>query len=285
MTAGSRFTPPDAAAALYNGKVMHARMKPKAHRFNYGVYTLLIDIDRLKEAGELSRFFSIGRFNLLSFRPEDHGDGGRTPLGAHIRKLLGEAGLRASPARIVLLCYPRVLGHVFNPISVYFAYDSSDMLVGVVYEVRNTFGDVHTYVAPIRDGEFCEAGVRQERDKLFHVSPFMDMPMRYRFRLRPPGEDVAVRILETDSDGPILAASFFGHRKALTSAGALAAFLRIPLLTLKVVGGIHYEAMKLWLKGIRFFPRPEPPPRASASGRFLGSGAEFTGVVVSGGRK
>jgi hypothetical protein len=270
VTAEGRYA--GAPAALYRGEVMHARMKPKAHRFAYSVYTLLIDIDALDEADRLSRLFSIGRFNLLSFDPADHGDGGRSPLGRHVRRLLAEAGLGEPVLRIRLLCYPRVLGFVFNPISVYFAYGSDDRLVGMVYEVRNTFGDMHTYVAPVRPGELSDAGVRQERDKLFHVSPFMDMPMRYRFRIRLPGDDVAVRILETDADGPILSATFHGRREALSTGGAIRAFVRVPLLTLKVVAGIHIEAMKLWFKGIRFFSRPEPPPAASDAGRFLGEG-------------
>jgi uncharacterized protein len=248
---------------------MHARMKPKPHRFTYSVYNLLIDVDALAAADRQSRFFSVGRFNLLSFQPQDHGDGGRTPLGAHVRKLLAEAGLGEPPERITLICYPRVLGFVFNPISVYFAYGPGGDLRGLVYEVRNTFGDMHTYVAPVRRGELSEAGVRQERDKLFHVSPFMDMGMRYRFRIRPPGDDIAIRILETDAEGPILSAAFHGRRKPLTTLSSLAAFVSVPLLTLKVVGGIHFEAMKLWFKGIRFFTRPEPPPAASDSGRYL----------------
>ncbi len=278
------FPPPGGPAALYRGDVMHARMKPKAHRFTYGVYTLLIDIDALDAADRASRFFSVGRRNLLSFEPRDHGDGGRTPLREHIRRLLAEAGLRTPPARILLLCYPRVLGFVFNPISVYFAYDADGQLIGVVYEVRNTFGDMHTYVAPVRDGELTEAGLRQERDKLFHVSPFMDMAMRYRFRLRPPGPDVALRILETDAEGPILSASFIGKHTELTNGGVLAAFCSIPLLTLKVVGGIHFEAMKLWFKGIRFFTRPTPPPQASVDGCFLPP-AQPAGAPYSGGRE
>jgi uncharacterized protein len=277
--------PPGAPAALYDGQVMHARMKPKAHRFAYRVFTLLIDIDRLEEAGRLSGLFSVGRFNLLSFRPEDHGDGGRTALGAHVRGLLREAGLVDPPARVLLLCYPRVLGFVFNPISVYFAYDAAGALTGVIYEVRNTFGDIHTYVAPVAEGELSEAGLRQERDKLLHVSPFMDMPMRYRFRLRPPGDATAIRILETDAEGPILAASFFGRRVPLSTAAVLSACVRIPLLTVKVVAGIHYEALRLWLKGVHFHTRPTPPPLASASGRFLGAGADFPPAMSSGGRE
>jgi uncharacterized protein len=268
------FPPPDAPAALYRGQVMHARMKPKAHRFSYGVYNLLIDIDSLPQANAISRFFSVGGFNLLSFQPTDHGDG-VTPLAEHLRTLLRDAGLTDAPKRILLLCYPRVLGFVFNPISVYFAYGAADRLIGVVYEVRNTFGDIHTYVAPVAEGELSDAGLRQERNKLLHVSPFMDMPMRYRFRLRPPGDDIAVRILETDGEGPILAATFTGRLTPLTTWGALKAFVSVPLLTLKVVAGIHYEAMKLWFKGVRFFGRPAPPPPASTSGHFMGSGVEL----------
>ena len=132
--------------------------------------------------------------------------------------------------------------------------------------MRNTFGEMHTYVAPIMDGELTEAGLRQERDKLFYVSPFMEMGMRYRFRIRPPGPDIALRILENDAAGPILSASFIGRHTNLTTASLLSAFFRVPLMTLKVVGGIHWEAMKLWFKGIRFVTRPPPPPPVSVGG-------------------
>jgi uncharacterized protein len=263
-----RFTPPRAAASLYDGQVMHARMKPKTHRFTYSAYSLLIDIDRLNEADRQTLLFSVERFNLLSFSEKDHGPGDGSSLGAHVRRLLRDAGMGAEAKRILLLCYPRVLGFTFNPIAVYFAYDATDRLIGVIYEVRNTFGEMHTYVAPVDDGELTEAGLRQERDKLFYVSPFMDMPMRYKFRVRPPSNDVALRILELDEAGPILAASFAGRQADLTNASLLSAFLRIPLLTLKIVGGIHWEAMKLWFKGIRFFNRPPPPPKVSVDGVF-----------------
>lgn len=245
---------------------MHARMKPKAHRFTYAVYSLLIDLDRLDEAARASFAFSIGRFNLLSFHEKDHGPGDGAPLAAHARRLFAQAGMAARPARILLLCYPRVLGFTFNPIAVYFAYDGDDALIGVIYEVRNTFGEMHTYVAPVLAGELGEAGLRQEREKLFYVSPFMDMRMRYRFRIRPPGADIAFRILENDAEGPILSASFIGRHTDLTTASLFSAFFRMPLMTLKVVAGIHWEAMKLWFKGIRFFTRPSPPPPVSVGG-------------------
>ncbi len=263
---------PTDAAWLYPGDVMHARMKPKAHRFAYRVFNLLIDIDRLPEAHRQSRLFSINRFNLMSFFETDHG-AGRGSLRAHVDALLAPTGVDARGGRVWLLCYPRVLGFVFNPISVYFVHDRPGALVALIYEVRNTFGEMHTYVCPVEPGQASEAGIRQERDKLFYVSPFMDMPMRYFFRIRPPGETVAVRILEKDAEGPILAATFHGRREALTSSSVLRLATTMPLLTLKVVAGIHWEAMKLWFKGIRFYdrpPRPEPvsyadPPQRPAS--------------------
>lgn len=259
---GPLFPAPAAAASLYPGEVMHARMKPKAHRFRYRVFNLLIDLDRLDEAGRLSRLFSVDRFNLLSFFPRDHGEE-RASLAARARALIAQAGVEERPERLLLLCYPRVLGFVFNPISVYFAYAADGRLLCLIYEVRNTFGQRHSYVAPVRSGEASEAGIRQERDKLFYVSPFLDMPLRYHFRIRPPGDNAAIRILETDAEGPILAATFQGSRRDLTARTIMTACLGMPLMTLKVVAGINWEALKLWLKGIRIYRRPAPPAPAS----------------------
>jgi DUF1365 family protein len=242
---------------------MHARLSPFGHRFAYAVLTITVDIDRLEETDRAAALFSVGRFNLYGFDARDHGEGDGSPLRAHVERAFAQAGLTTPPARILLHCYPRTLGRVFNPLSVYFAYDAADRLMGVVYEVRNTFGERHSYVAPVRAGELDEAGLRQERDKLFYVSPLLDMKLRYRFRLRPPGEAIAIRILETGPDGPVLAATFHGTQRPLTSAALLRAFARIPFQTLKVVVAIHWEALRLWMKGARPQPRPAPPPRLS----------------------
>jgi DUF1365 family protein len=266
MTPGdiaATFPPPGSAVSLVRGTVMHARMKPKVHRFNYKVFNLLIDLDRLDEAGRASRFFSVGgRFALAGFREGDHGDGS-TPLRDHVERLLAPAGVDLAGGRVLLWCYPRILGFVFNPISVYFCYRADTALAAVIYEVRNTFGEMHSYVAPVLPSEISPAGLRQERDKLFYVSPFLDMPLRYHFRLLPPGDSVRIRILETDAEGPILAASFNGRRQDLTSTRLLAACLAIPFMTLKVVAGIHWQALKLWLKGVGLRGRPAPPTAAS----------------------
>ncbi|GGH22602.1 DUF1365 domain-containing protein [Alsobacter metallidurans] len=264
------FPPPKEAASLYRGGVMHARMKPVEHRFSYEVFSLLIDLDRLAEASRASVFFSVGRWNLLSFWQKDHGPRDGSSLRVYVDRILAEAGLSLPGGRVLLLCYPRIAGMGFNPLSVYFAYAADGELAAAIYEVRNTFGEHHTYVCPVAPGELGPEGLRQERRKLFYVSPFNDLDMRYRFRVRPPGDTIAVRILETDDQGPLLAATFQGKRRHLTTSSLLAALARIPALTLTVIGGIHWEALRLWLKGMRLVKRPPAPPPLSYGDRMVG---------------
>jgi uncharacterized protein len=256
-----------APALLYYGNVMHQRMRPVGHRFDYKVFSLLVDLDRLEEAGRLSPLFSINGFNLLSFHESDHIRGSNSErLRDHVDTLLAEAGLGRNPARILLACYPRVLGRVFNPLSVFYAYDEAGVLVALVYQVRNTFGEDHTYVCPVEPGERSQAGIRQERRKIFHVSPFLGMELSYHFRMVPPGETLKWRILETDADGPLLAATYSAEAQSLDTRAILRNVARIPMLTWKIVGGIHFEAFRLWLKGVTYFSKPDAPARVSYPG-------------------
>lgn len=257
------FLPPAGAAHLYPGWVMHHRMKPVVHRFSYRVFNILIDIDRLAEASRLSPFFSVNGRNLVAFHEADHRGGGDGSLRSHVDAMLAEAGLPAPAARVLLACYPRILGRVFNPIAVYYAYDEAERLLALIYEVRNTFGERHTYVCRVEPGQVTAAGVRQERAKVFYVSPFLDMDMRYHFRMQPPGETIKWRILETDRDGPMLAATFSATRRTLSTANLASCVLRVPFQTWKIVGGIHFEAFRLWLKGARYRPRGRPPEPVS----------------------
>ncbi len=243
---------PEPPAALYRGTVIHARLRPVAHRFSYRVFALLLDVDRLDEAARLTPLLSIDRFNLLGFHPADHGDLGRTPLRAWVERHLSAVGVGDGIGRVRLLCQPRVLGFAFNPLSVYFAEDRAGRLVGLVYEVRNTFGERHAYAV-------AGGAAAHEVAKAFHVSPFMPAAAVYRFRVAPPGERVGVHILERDSGGPLLAAGFQGRRRALTTRAALAACLAVPLLGLKVVAAIRFEALRLWAKGLRLQGRPPAP--------------------------
>jgi hypothetical protein len=246
---------PREAATLYCGSVMHHRMKPREHRFTYAVFTILIDLDRLDSAAGQSPLFSVNRFNLMSFHEKDHGPRDGTDLRRHVNDLLANEGVE-TPSRILLLAYPRLLGYGFNPLSVYYAYDRHDRLLALVYEVRNTFGGLHTYVAPVRPGQSSDAGIRQDQRKEFYVSPFISMDQHYHFRMLPPGETVRVRILEKDPSGPLLAATFSGGQAPLQTGSILKACLRVPFLTLKVIGAIHWEAFKIWRKRVPFHRKP-----------------------------
>ena len=198
---------PAGAAALYVGEVMHARLKPMGHRFSYRVMSLLIDLDRLADADRQSPLFGVNRAALYSFHEADHGKRDGSSLRAYAQHCAAGHGIDLTGGRVLLLCYPRLLGYTFNPLSVYFCYRADGELALLIYEVRNTLGDIHPYVLPVTSGEISEAGVRQQQDKLFYVSPFIEMAMRYHFRVLPPGERVQLRILETDHEGPLLAAT------------------------------------------------------------------------------
>lgn len=266
------FPVPDGAACLYVGSVMHARLQPVTHRFTYRVASLLIDIDRLDAAASLSRFFSVNRRNVMSFRENDHGEGDAArPLSERVRATIAKT-TEVDADRILLLCYPRLFGYVFNPLSVYFVYGRSGNLTAVVYEVRNTFGGLNSYVEPVADNTLTPAGIRQARDKAFYVSPFIGPVANYRFRIRPPGDAVTLRILETDPAGPVLAATFSGTRITLSDRTILSRLIRDPLMTYKVIVGIHVEALRLWLKGARYHAPPTDTPKAP-TGCPLGSGA------------
>jgi len=176
-------------------------------------------------------------------------------LRDYVQRCAAGHGIDLAGGRVLLLCYPRLLGYTFNPLSVYFCYRANNELALMIYEVQNTFGEIHPYVLPVKPDERSDAGVRQRQDKLFYVSPFIEMAMRYHFRVLPPDDRVKLRILETDGAGPLLAATFNGRRRALNTGALLRAFFALPLVTLKIMAAIHWEALRLWLKGARLVPR------------------------------
>jgi uncharacterized protein len=275
--------PSEPAASLYFGEVMHARLKPIGHRFSYRVMSLLIDLDRLDAADRQTRLFGVNRAALYSFHEKDHGERDGSALRIYAQRRAAECGVDLTGGRVLLLCYPRLLGFAFNPLSAYFCYRADGELALMIYEVRNTFGDIHAYALAVKPGELSDAGLRQQQDKLFYVSPFIDMPMRYHFRISPPAADVKLRILETDSAGPLLAATFHGRRRDLGAAQLLGSFCALPLVTLKIVAAIHWEALRLWIKGARLVPRSiaaaGPPASNTASNTVLASSdsPDYTG--------
>jgi uncharacterized protein len=235
-------------SALYPGLVMHQRMRPRHHRFRYRVFAMLLDLDELPELACHSRIFAWNRWGLFSFHDRDHGDG--RPLKDWLDAELAATGIVANGARRVL-CYPRILGYVFNPLSVWFCYGEENALKAIVYEVHNTYAERHSYVLPVNEGE---ASPRHGCAKTFYVSPFLSPDCRYHFRIRPPDEKVAIMIREEEAGAHVLDACFVGERRPLTERGLLAMLFAYPLMTVKVVAAIHYEAVRLMLKGVRRHP-------------------------------
>ncbi|MEO6199184.1 MAG: DUF1365 domain-containing protein [Sphingomicrobium sp.] len=247
-------------SALYTGRVMHRRLRPRLHQLDYRIFSLLIDLDEIEAMDSRLRLFSRGRFNLLSFRDRDYGDGSATPLRAQAEAHLKRIGI-ADIARIELLTMPRLLGFAFNPLSNYFCYDRGGALTAIIHEVHNTFGERHSYVLTADEER---GSVRQNVAKAFHVSPFLPMKLDYTFRVHPPGEKLRVAIQVSDKDGPLLVAVQHMERRILTDAAILRAALAFPLMTVTVVAGILWEAAKLWVKGVAVHRHPAPP-EASAS--------------------
>jgi uncharacterized protein len=245
-------------SAIYQGWVMHRRLRPRHHRFKYSVFALLLDLDELPELGRASRLFKYNRYGLFSFHDRDHGpmNAGNAPdLRGWLDTLLAGANITAKGPRRVL-CYPRILGYVFNPLSVWFCHDEQGALRAIVYEVHNTYEERHAYVLPVPQtpGNTTVKLVRHGCPKNFYVSPFLSRDCHYQFRIRPPGDDIAVAIHEEEAGRPILNASFAGERRPLTDGTLLGMLFTYPLMTLKVVAAIHYEAVRLMLKGVRRHP-------------------------------
>lgn len=251
-------------SAIYVGTVTHKRLRPKRHQLRYRVFSFLLDLDEIDGLDRRHRLFSRNRFNLISFHDRDHGDRSGTSVRTQIEGLLATAGLGEASNRIMLLCYPRLLGFAFNPLSVYFCLDRNERLRAIVYEVSNTFGERHSYVIP---AEACPDGtVHQETAKRLYVSPFNEVTGRYGFHVRVPGEEIAVGVLYRDAEGPLMKALFHGSRRPLGDGEMLRLALAQPFMTLKVIAGIHWEALRLWLKGLALTSRP-PAARFSVTYR------------------
>lgn len=245
------------SSALYVGSVVHRRLRPRSHRLRYRVFSLLLDIDELPSLERSLRLFSVSKFGLFSFRLGDHLSGTGEDLRGELEAIMRGAGMEPDGGPIRLLTMPRILGYSFNPLSIYFFHRADGALRAILYEVNNTFGQRHSYFFPI--AQTGQNVLRHACEKAFYVSPFMPMEMTYAFRIEEPGERYKISIVVGDGDGPTLTAVQSLTRRPLTDRELLRVFFTHPLMTLKVIAGIHYEALLIWLKGVGLQVRPSPP--------------------------
>lgn len=256
-------------SAIYESVVTHQRFAPKSHRLRYGVYSLLIDLDEVEDLARSNPIFSRNRWNLVSFHDRDHGPRDGSDLRAWFHSQTAKAGLDLEGGSVELLVFPRILGYTFNPITVWFGRNAVGELRAVLYEVHNTFGHAHGYLAVIPSATDTTSLPKHRFRKQLHVSPFFDRDGSYQISMTTPAEEYAVTIEYLDDEGGrLLTATQRGHRVELTARSLLRQFFTTPLLTLKVIGGIHLEALKLLRKGARYRPVPEP----------LETGLEITAV-------
>ncbi len=245
-------------SCLYQGEVMHARQQPVEYAFRYGVFSLKADLDQIQTEASKLRWLGFNRFNLVSFHERDYGPRDGSNLRVWVGKFLAEYGIER-PARVELLSYPRILGYAFNPLVMWYAYDQHNRLTALIAEVSNTFGQWHHYIAKVPPGLVLEPGqtFKAEADKVFHVSPFIDMQARYHFRLQLPTDHYLIHIRETRQDRAFFQASQSGkclplHNRNLLKLAGLA-----PLRMFKVIGLIHWWALKILLKGGKFHRTPK----------------------------
>ena len=245
--------------AVYFGEVMHRRLGAVRHRFTYRVFSILVDLDRLEALGRRLTLFSYNRGNVFSFQDRDHGARYGTPLRPWVERHLAAAGLdQVLGGRIRLLCFPRLWGYVFNPLSVFFCEAPDGRLAAILYEVSNTFGERHCYLEPVRPS--AGGVIEQACAKRFYVSPFIELEGDYRFRVQPPDERLMIAIRQRARDGQTLHAILSGRAAPFDDRTLLRALLAYPLMTFKIMAAIHWEALKLWRKGAKFQTRPVPPP-------------------------
>ena len=236
---------------IYDGKVIHRRFKPKEHYFKYKVFSLLIDIDELEIIQKKIKIFSYNKFNIISFFDIDHGPRDGTPIKDWVIDNLKKIGINNEKIQIKLFCYPRIFGYVFNPLSIFFIYDQNSKLISILYEVKNTFGEQHTYVFKTNDDKI----ITNNCTKKFHVSPFINMECQYYFRVLKNSEKISIIIDQKDKEGKLLYASQDGKAKDFNEKNLIISYISHPLMTLKIIAAIHYEALKLWLKGIKIIKR------------------------------
>ena len=232
---------------IYYGKVIHTRFKPKKHHFKYKVFSLLIDLDEIDELNNNIKLFSYNKFNLISFFNKDHGNRDGSNLKEWVKKNLIEKKIKFQKIRIEILCYPRILGYVFNPLSVLYVYNEINELISIFYEVKNTYGEQHTYIFEANN----ETLLQNKCNKKFYVSPFIEMNCEYKFNVTRPGSTITLIINQNDKEGKLLFASQDGKAIELTNKNLLINYLKHPLMTFKVIAAINYEAFKLWFKKIK----------------------------------
>ena len=236
---------------IYKGFVTHRRFKPLRHYFSYKTFSILFDLSELEDLHKNIGIFSFNKFNIFSFYNKDHGSRDGSDLTEWVKKNLENYKLNFNISKIKLLCFPRIFGYVFNPLSIFYCYEQN-VLKAILYEVKNTFNEQHTYVFSVSNSSNI---ITQQCSKKFYVSPFIEMNTLYNFRLSEPDDNIRILIKQTDKEGKVLVACQIGNRRTMSFKNLLVNFFTHPMMTFKIMISIHYEALRIWKKGAIFQKR------------------------------
>ncbi|MDR9498799.1 MAG: DUF1365 domain-containing protein [Hydrogenovibrio sp.] len=249
------------SSQIYFSEIMHQRKRPFTYRFRYPALHLKVDIDRIDDEADALKSLSLNHFGRISLYTKDFG--ARNPEVSWrdwINGMLERYGHSEPPARVALVCAPRMFGIVFNPLAAWYAYDAQGQLIAIIAEVSNTFGQFHHYVLSDQGQPLLgknQNTLQAEADKAFHVSPFLGMQCRYRFRFALPGDTYRLGIYQSENGQSTLVATQVSKARPLTDAMLQQASRRFPLDSLRTLWRIHWWALKIWLKGGRFHKTPK----------------------------
>lgn len=244
-------------SCLFDTNVMHHRLSPKEHKFNYRFFSFYLDLDEIDALARRSLLLSRNRFNLFSFYDKDHLEIGQGNIKTSITRYLTDNGIESEGGRIMLLGYLRILGYVFNPVSFYFCFDKEDRPLCVVCEIGNTFGELKPFL--IRNDKLAKTQFKDEQVKHYYISPFNKLDDRLEFKLEVPGETLNIRINTKRKNGRVLLTSMQGAKKPLNTTTLLKYALLIPFETIKVIVLIHWHALILFLKKIPYEQKDANP--------------------------
>lgn len=264
-----------APAALYVGTLRHRRFTPVAHEFRYPVFMVLLDIDRIPDAMHVSSLTSYNRWNWASYCERDHFGDAHVSLRTRLTEDAARHGITLPAGRIRLLTHLRYLGYCFNPVSFYYCYDQDDRLVRVMAEVNNTFGGSHNYwLEPdARQAPLAATGSwRAASKKALYVSPFLATDMHYGFAFSRPGAQLTAHIDVRRQAGdaaaaPVLDATLTVSERPWTAGEIRRTLLQFPWMTARVMTAIHWQAVRLWWKGVAVVPRPSPRGELTLDGQ------------------
>lgn len=248
-------------SCLYRARVMHHRLAPKKHSFHYDIFMFYLDLDEIDVLDQKLKWMSRNRFNLFNFKDSDHlqipdSTGLTGNIRENIKTYLSLNGIEIGSGRILVLTNLNTLGYQFNPVSFYFCYDEAGKAICSVAEVGNTFGEIKPYFlgfTNLKDNLF-----HLNTTKYFYVSPFIDMDTNFDFSLTIPDENLNIKIDDYDKSGnKFFISTLKGIRKPLTDANLLKYFFSFPLVTIKVISLIHWQALKLWLKKLPYHKKSD----------------------------